>query len=67
LKDFPNNYLKQFGISAIDPDDFISKLILEFPDLCLIVLENLLVSKSKSKLKTGEYLKIIESHGLAKT
>lgn len=56
LKDFPNDTLSTFGISAIHPDEFLSDMFELDPAACLLAAQRHKNSLKKPPFSTDEYL-----------
>lgn len=67
LKDFPVNYLDQFGIKVIDPDNFLADIIDLNPQLALKAFNELVLNKRNPELNQLEVLEILRKNGLFNT
>ena len=67
LNDFPNSVLKQYGIEAVSPDEFIFHLIQESPYFILRAVKNHRLSLTRPPKTTKEYLATLERQRLPKT
>ncbi len=67
LSDFPNDYLKTIGLTAIDPDNFIADMVDLSPQRCLNAFREMVLSKNKPPLEELEYLKIMRNNNLRET
>ena len=64
LKDFPKKYLRSFHIEAIDPDQFVVKLIKIDADKVQKAFENQLHSLKNPPLKRDDLIGILVKNGL---
>ena len=67
LKHFPKSALLPFGIAALSPDKFVSRLIQENPIRVLETVEYHRLSLKKPLKTVDEYLATLEKQGLPKT
>ena len=67
LNDFPNAALKQYGIEAISPDEFVVRLIQESPYAFLRAVKKHRLSLTRPPKTVEEYLATLEKQGLAQT
>jgi predicted nucleic acid-binding protein len=64
LKDFPQDYLSTFGLSAKDPDDFITDVIDLNPDEAVKAFRELVSNKMKPDLDEYQVLDSFRNNGL---
>ena len=67
LSDFPNDYLKTLGLTAVDPDTFIADMIDLSPEKCCDAFREMVLTKNKPPYEESEYLEIIRNNGLKQT
>lgn len=67
LKDFPNEYLINFGLKAKAPDDFFTDIIDLNHDLSLQAFRNLVLNKKNPPYNEYEVLDIFRNNGLNET
>ncbi len=67
LKDFPNEYLEQFGLVAIHPDGFIADLIDLNPKACIEAYRQMVVIKENPPYSELEYLEVLRNNELIET
>lgn len=64
LKDFPNNYLKKFAITAKSPDDFAAEIIDKNLWKSLKAFKKLVSNRKNPNLNEQEVLNILRKRGL---
>jgi predicted nucleic acid-binding protein len=64
LKDFPANYLNQYGMTAMHPDIFLMQLISSDQDVFLSAVENTRLRLRNPEKSLHEYLDILKNQGL---
>lgn len=64
LKDFPTSYLKQYGIIAMHPDNFLTQLISENQDMFLSAIKNTRSRLRNPEKSARQYLDILRNQGL---
>ena len=67
LKDFPKAYLNQFGIEAMQPDEFMLVFLEEEPDLVLRAMHKQRAAYRDPKLSAEEFVVALERCGLKGT
>lgn len=67
LKDFPNEYLRKIGLSAVSPDTFIADMIDLSPGRCCNAFKEMLLTKNKPPYEEFDYLEIFKNNGLIQT
>jgi len=67
LKDFPNDYLSTFGLSAKSPDDFFTDIIDLNHETSLKAFQDLVVNKKNPPYDEFEVLDILRNNGLKNT
>lgn len=67
LKDFPEEYLASFGLSAKDPDDFLTDIIDLNPEEAVKAFREMVLYKTKPDLDEFEVLERLRNHGLSRT
>ncbi|KAB2813946.1 PIN domain-containing protein [Phaeocystidibacter luteus] len=67
LKDFPNEYLAQFGLSVKSPDDFITDLIDLNHELALQAFKEMVLHRTNPDLDEYEVLDILRNRGLTQS
>ncbi len=67
LKDFPNQYLASFGLSAKSADDFLTDIIDLNPEEAVKAFKELVLYRRKPDLNEFEVLDILRKHGLKDT
>jgi len=67
LKDFPDNYLAQYGLKAKSPDDFLTDIIDLNPVLALQAFRKLVLNKRNPPYDEFEVLDILRNSGLKNT
>jgi predicted nucleic acid-binding protein len=67
LKDFPNDYLAQFGLSAKSPDDFAADLIDLNPKQAIQAFRELVLNRRNPELDEYEVLVRFRKNGLKDT
>jgi len=67
LKDFPNDYLSTFGLSAKCPDDFFTDIIDLNHDTSIKAFRNLVLNKRNPPYDEYQVLDIFRSNGLKDT
>lgn len=67
LRDFPNEELGKHSIEAIHPDEFLSQLIVDLPDLVLRAFNNQVSMLKNPEKTTDEVLEALNRCGLPKT
>ncbi|SKC34235.1 hypothetical protein CZ809_03847 [Photobacterium piscicola] len=66
LKDFPDDYLNKFGISAVHPDDFLSDMYELSPNKCLEAISKYMSQNKNPKLTYQEMIEMLEKQGLVR-
>lgn len=64
LKDFPNDYLKTFGLTAKSADDFLTDIIDLNPDTAIKAFKELVLYRRNPDLDEFEVLDIMRRQGL---
>lgn len=64
LKDFPNEYLAQFGLKAKSPDDFLTDLIDLNPEKAIEAFRKLVLNKKNPPLDQFDVLDILRRNNL---
>lgn len=64
LRDFPQEYLKEFGLSAKSPDDFITDLIDLNPNKALEAFRDMVINRRNPDLDEYEVLDLLRKSGL---
>jgi predicted nucleic acid-binding protein len=67
LKDFPQQYLSEMGLNAIDPDTFIADMIDLAPTKCCEAFQKMVLTKNKPPYEEKEYLDILAHNNLKQT
>ena len=67
LRDFPNEALGAYKLQAINPDDFISRLIKSNPEDAIKALNEQVANLKKPPMSKNEVLLVLESNGLKKS
>lgn len=67
LRDFPKEILANYGIEAVPPDDFLSKLFEAQPNEICLAFERQLKSLKNPPKTTDELLNTLEANGLGET
>ena len=67
LKDFPNDYLKEFGVEAISADNYIASLFSKETDLAYSAFRNQLIRLQNPILNKSQILEIFLKLELHKT
>ena len=67
LKDFPNDYLVNFGLKAKAPDDFFTDIIDLNHDISLEAFRSVVLNKKNPPYNHYEVLDILRSNGLKET
>ncbi len=67
LKDFPNDYLAQFGLSAKSADDFLTDIIDLNNETCVKAFRELVMNKKNPPLDQYEVLDKFRQNGLKNT
>lgn len=67
LRDFPEEALSPYGITAQHPDDFVVNLLRQSPEAVCLAARRQRTSLKNPPLSTGEYLAALERQGLANT
>jgi hypothetical protein len=67
LKDFPEENLKQYGIEAQHPDDFLTRQLERAPNVVCAAAKRQRQSLKRPPLSVEEYLASLERQGLAQT
>ena len=67
LKDFPQDYIRQFDIDVQHPDDFIMDLLVEQPKKVLKAFQMQVENLKNPPLSEAEVLLSLEKNGLEKT
>jgi len=64
LKDFPEEYLEQFSLRAIDPDNFIADMIDLNPNKCVKAYRKMVLTKKNPPYDEIDYLDFLRNAGL---
>lgn len=67
LKDFPDHYLKQFGLSAKNADDFLTDIIDLNNEIVVKAFKDIISNKKKPELSVSEILSIYRKNNLINT
>lgn len=67
LKDFPNDYLSEFGLSAKSPDDFLTDIIDLNPEIAVEAFKSLVLNKKDPPFDELQVLDIFRNNGLNDT
>jgi hypothetical protein len=67
LKDFPDKAMKEFGITAQHPDDFLIHLLDLAPDLVCAAAQRQRLSLKRPPMDAEEYLKCLARQSLSNT
>jgi hypothetical protein len=67
LKDFPGKTLKEFGIEAQHPDDFLMHLLDLAPEIVCGAAHRQRINLKKPPMSAGEYLECLKRQALPKT
>lgn len=62
LKDFPNDYLKTLGLTAIHPDPFIADMIDLSPKKCVEALTEMILRRDCPPITVNEFLQRINKN-----
>lgn len=67
LRNFPKEYIRQFDIEVLHPDEFVMRLLKSAPNKCLRAFR-IQVKKMKNPVQTeGEVLVTLKKNGLDKS
>lgn len=66
LKDFPEDYLRTFGLVAKNADDFLTDIIDLNPDTAIRAFKDLVLNRRNPDLDEFELLDMMRKHGLKK-
>ena len=64
LRHFPENELKKFGLRKMNPDEFLSELFDEVPDLVIGSLANARRNLSKTRVAASDFIAILKEQKL---
>ncbi len=67
LKDFPEDYLKSFGLSVKAADDFLTDIIDLNQDQAIVAFQEMVLNKKNPKMDEFEVLKRLRNAGLDDT
>lgn len=67
LKDFPENYLATFGLSAKDADDFLTDIIDLNPETAVEAFQEMVLQRTRPDMDEFEMLEVLRNNGLRNT